>query len=306
MSNSRKMLWAVGALLILLFFVAISSPKLLRSRMGANEAIPVSKLRSAQMTEQQDTQQGQIALYAQVAAPAKKLVHNAELGLMVGDVRAAAEEIRRLTELSHGEIDKLEISETSGGFLSATLLVRVPASGLENALAAFRKVAVRTEREQVSTRDVTREFYDNQAHMRNLRAEEQQYLAIMKQAHTVKDTLEVSEKLSDVRDRIERLQAQVQLLTHDIEMSVVTIALMQESDAQVFGMRWRPLYNAKIATRELVEGLGEWLDWVVAIFIKLPLIVLWAMTVGGILWAVWKVGRLAWLRFLNLKVAKAQ
>ena len=258
------------------------------------------------MTEQQDTQQGQIALYAQVAAPDKKLIHNAELGLMVGDVRAAAEEIRRLTELNHGEIDKLEISETSGGFLSATLLVRVPASGLENVLAALRKVAVRTEREQVSTRDVTREFYDNEAHMRNLRAEEQQYLAIMKQAHTVKDTLEVSEKLSDVRDRIERLQAQVQLLTHDIEMSVVTIALMQESDAQVFGMRWRPLYNAKIAARELVVGLGEWLDWVVAIFIKLPLIVFWAMTVGGILWAAWKVGRLAWLRFLKPRVAKAQ
>jgi GAF domain-containing protein len=53
----------------------------------------------------------------------------------------------------------------------------------------------------------------------------------MKQAHTVKDTLEVSEKLSDVRDRIERLQTQVQFLTHDIEMSVVTIALTQESDS---------------------------------------------------------------------------
>jgi hypothetical protein len=57
MSNSRKMLWAVGALLILLFFVAISSPKLVRSRMAAKEATLVSKLRSAQMTEQQDTQQ---------------------------------------------------------------------------------------------------------------------------------------------------------------------------------------------------------------------------------------------------------
>jgi uncharacterized protein DUF4349 len=75
--------------------------------------------------------------------------------------------------------------------------------------------------------------------MRNLRAEEQQYLAIMNQAHTVKDTLEVSGKLSDVRDRIERLQAQVQLMTHDIEMSVVTIALMQESEARVFEIRWR-------------------------------------------------------------------
>jgi Domain of unknown function (DUF4349) len=91
--------------------------------------------------------------------------------------------------------------------------------------------------------------------MRNLRAEEQQYLAIMNQAHTVKDTLEVSGKLSDVRDRIERLQAQVQLMTHDIEMSVVTIALMQESEARVFGIRWRPLYNAKIAVRELLVDL---------------------------------------------------
>ena len=76
-----------------------------------------------------------------VAAPDKKLIHNAELGLMVGDVRAAAEEIRRLTELNYGEIDKREITETNGGFLSATLLVRVPASGLERALAAFRRVA---------------------------------------------------------------------------------------------------------------------------------------------------------------------
>ena len=82
---------------------------------------------------------------------------------------------------------------------------------------------MRTDREQVSGRDVTREFYDNEAHLRNLRAEEQQYLAIMKQAHTVPDMLEVSEKLSDVRDRIERLQAQIQVMTHDIEMSAVSI-----------------------------------------------------------------------------------
>lgn len=65
MRNSRKMLWAVSALLVLLFFVTISSPNLLRSRMSSNEATLVSKLRSAQMTEQHDTQQGQFALYAQ-------------------------------------------------------------------------------------------------------------------------------------------------------------------------------------------------------------------------------------------------
>lgn len=180
-------------------------------------------------------------------------------------------------------------------------MVRVPASGLETALVGFKKVAVRTEREQVTIRDVTREFYDNEAHMRNLEAEEQQYLAIMKQAHTVKDTLDVSEKLSDVRDRIERLDAQIQVMTHDIEMSVVTIALMEESDARLFGIRWRPLHNAKIVARELLAGLGDWVDWVVAVLIKLPLIVLWVATVGGILWVLAKITRKTWLQFLKPK-----
>jgi hypothetical protein len=161
----------------------------------------------------------------------------------------------------------------------------------------FKKTAIRAEREQISTRDVTREFYDNEAHMHSLRAEEQQYLSILKKAYTVKDTVEVSEKLSGARDRIERLQAQIQLMTHDIEMSVVTIVLMQESDARALGVHWRPVYDMKIAVHELLVGLGEWLDWVVAVVIKLPLIVVWITTVGAIIWICWRIGRFVWMRF---------
>jgi hypothetical protein len=297
-SNRLKALWAVAAVITLLVAV-ISIPNLVRSRTAANNF-------SLAAEPQEDREGGgkdRIALYAQLIAPDKKLIHNAELELIVGDIRAAAEQIRKLVDSNHGEIDKLEIRDITGGSVSATLAVRVPASGLESALAEFKKVGVRTEREQVSTRDVSREFYDNEAHMRNLHAEEQQYLVIMKQAHTVKDTLEVSEKLSDVRDRIERLQAQIQWMTHDIEMSVVTIALAQESEAQMFGIPWRPLYNAKVSVRGLLEGLGDWLNSVVAILINLPLIALWTLTVGVILWVVWQIGRAVWLRFLKPRFA---
>jgi hypothetical protein len=301
MTKNQKMLWAAAVAFLLICLVAISTPNLLRSRMAAHEASLVAKSRSPITSEGQDIT-SKLSLFAGSPNPEKKLIHNAELALVVSDVHAAADQIRRLTELNHGEIDKVEIVESGGGFLSATLVIRVPASGLETALEEFKKVAVRTEREQVTIRDVTREFYDNEAHMRNLQAEEQQYLAIMKQAHTVKDTLEVSEKLSDVRGRIERLHAQIQLMTHDIELSVVTVALMQETDANIFGLHWRPLHSAKIAARESLAGLGEWADWVVAVLIKLPLIVLWAATVGGILWGLWKIGRRTWFQFLRPKV----
>jgi hypothetical protein len=314
MTNRRKALWAVAAVITLLVVAAISMPNfLLRSRTAAKRGSVTTSLEAEQQVAGVDGGGAtfrfspEFAAPANPAAPDKKLVHNAQLELVVRDVRAAAEQIRKLVDLNHGEINKLEIRNTTGGPVAATLAVRVPASGLENALAEFKKVAVRTEREQVSTRDVSGEFYDNEAHMRNLRAEEQQYLVIMKQAHTVKDTLEVSEKLSDVRDRIERLQSQIQLMTHDIEMSLVTIALTQESEARAFDVGWHPLYNAKAAVRDLLEGLGDWVDSVVAILIELPLIILWTLTVGAILWVVWQIGRSVWLRFLKPRLApKAQ
>jgi len=294
MTTGRKVLCAVGVFVALLLIAAIGAPNLLRSRMAFN------KTASLMLKE------GGGVVYAGLPGsnlPDKKLIHDAELDLVVSDVRTATEGIRKLVESDHGDIDKLEIRDTSVGDVSATVVVRVPASTLGGALSDFKKVAVRTEREKISTRDVSREFYDNEAHMRNLRAEEQQYLAIMKQARTVKDTLDVSEKLSDVRDRIERLQGQIQLMTRDIEMSVVTIALTQESAGRAVGIRWHPLHNAKIAVGELLDGLGDWMDSVIALVIKLPLILLWILTVGLILWIVWLLGRLLWLRFLKPRLA---
>jgi|SRR6185369_1871876 len=297
MNNQQKIIWVVVAVLVVLFIAAIVFPNLLRSRKAANQAMLISRLRNGQTKAEKS--EGKLSLYQQPASPEKKLIRNAELGLSVRNVRTAAEQIRNLTEASRGEIDKLEIKDDSDGLRSATLVLRVPAAGLEDALSAFKQVAIRTEREQISARDVTREFYDAEAHLRNLNVEEQQYRAIMKQAHTVHDTVEVSGKLSDVRDRIERLETQIRIMTRDIEMSEVSILLVQEEEARVLGLHWRPLHSAKVAAHELFGGLGEWFDWLVAVVIKLPLILLWIATVGVILLTTWKIGKWGWLRWFK-------
>ena len=156
MTSRRKALWAAVVVITLVVVAAISIPNLLRSRKAVSFSAATG-LAAEQQEAGGGGGGGKIALYAQLAAPSapdKKLIHNAELELVVGDVRAAAEQIRKLVDLNHGEIDKLEIRDNAGGSVAATLAVRVPASGLENALAEFKKVGVRTEREQVSTRDV--------------------------------------------------------------------------------------------------------------------------------------------------------
>jgi len=69
--------------------------------------------------------------------------------------------------------------------------------------------------------------------IRNLRAQEAQYLSILKQARTVKDTLEVSEKLNPVRGEIEQQQAEFETLARQVETVAVSVSFALRSTGAV-------------------------------------------------------------------------
>lgn len=126
---------------------------------------------------------------------------------------------------------------------------------------------------------MTRQYVDQQASLRNLRAEEVQYLAILKEAKTVKDTLEVSEKLGEIRGQIDQQQAEFEALSKQIETVAITISLRSEAEARVFGMDWRPLYQIKMAMREGLDGLADYATTMTGFVFLLPTILLWMVTI---------------------------
>lgn len=303
MSLRRNLSWILLAFAIVFLLAGISMPNLLRSRLAANQSASYgrfyrSKLNVASAETQAD-QGTAFALKASVppqSSPVEnKLIRNAELHMTVVNMRDTFTKIAAFAESSGGKIDHSEIAD-SIGYSDATILIRVPSEGLNSALSEIKKLSLHVDKEEETARDVTREFYDNEAHLRNLRSEEEQYLSILKNAHTIKDTVEVAEHLSDVRDRIERLQAQIQVMSHDIAMSTIAVSLMQQSQVTVLGIQWRPLNSLKVATHELLSGLGEWLDWIIACLIKLPLFIVWAGTIMSIGLIVWKIGKWAWIK----------
>jgi hypothetical protein len=172
-------------------------------------------------------------------------------------------------------------SEVSGGqdAGSGSLTVRVPAARFEEARSEIRKLGLRVESEKVEAQDVTRQYVDEDANLRNLRAEEVQYLAILKQAHTVKDTLEVSEKLSEVRGQIEQQQAEFDALSKQIETVAITVSLRAEVEAQVFGLHWRPLYQMKLALRDGLDAIAGYGAAMTATIFYLPAVLLWVITI---------------------------
>lgn len=211
-------------------------------------------------------------------AEERKLVRTSAISMVVKQPASAAEEIRTLAESANGFLVR---SQTSGeqGSRYASLEIRVPVARFNEVRAAILKLGVRVESDRLEAQDVTKDYVDREAQLRSLRAQEQQYLNILKRAATVKDTLEVSDQLNRVRGEIEQRQAEFIALSKQTETVEITLTLTADTEAQVFGIHWRPLYQLKIAARNGLEGIADYIAAMVAVGFFLPTVLLWLGTI---------------------------
>jgi len=285
--------WGVIGGGILLVWAAIAIPELHRTRPAigpqtthlrqVEEIYPASPMKAKasesmisagadkaeRATDQYDYKGG--------AAAARKIIRTSSLEMVVQRPAEAAEKIAALAESLGGYIE----ASNGGGqdATSGTLSVRVPADRFEQARAEIRKLGLRVETEKVDAKDVTRQYVDQDAGLRNLRAEESQYLTILKQATTVKEMMAVSEKLSEVRGQIEQQEAEFHALSRQIETVAIAISLRTEPEAQVLGLNWRPAYRLKLALRDGLESIADYTTTMTAILFYLPAVVLWVGTI---------------------------
>jgi hypothetical protein len=213
------------------------------------------------------------------ASADRKIIRSSSLAIVVQHPAQVMDKIMALVEMEGGYLE----SSQGGGqdAASGSLTIRVPAARFEETRAEIRKLGLRVENETIAAQDVTRQYVDQDANLRNLRAEEAQYLAILKQAHTVKDLLAVSQQISEVRGQIEQQQAEFNALSKQTETVAIAISLRTEAETQVFGLNWRPLYQVKLALRDGLESVGDYASAMLAFLFYLPAVLLWVGTIVG-------------------------
>lgn len=214
--------------------------------------------------------------HAEDSSPARKIVQTSALEITVKNPVEVAEKIRLFAEGIGGYVESSQINTENAA--SANLVIRVPAAKLEEAKAALHKYAIRVESERTYAQDVTKQYVDMDARLRNLHAEEAQYLQIMKSAVKVQDMLGISEKLSDVRGEIEQQQAEFATLSKQIETVAITVSLRARAETDVLGFHWRPLYHLKVAAHDGLEGLANYVSSMATLALYLPVVLLWTAT----------------------------
>jgi hypothetical protein len=113
---------------------------------------------------------------------------------------------------------------------SGTIVLRVPARSFEQALRAIEDLG-KVRSEHVTGQDVTQEFIDLEARLRNFRSQEAVLLRLMDRANTVSDTIRVQGELQAVQLEIERLTGQLRYLEDQTSLGTLTVSLREAGAA---------------------------------------------------------------------------
>lgn len=216
----------------------------------------------------------------------RKRIRRAEIDLVVEDGAAAFADIRSLAQRSGGFVDSADLTEPDEG-ARGTVVIRVPAEGLDDVLAELAALGVEEPATRISTEDVTEEFIDLDARLKNLRvleAELQELLAEVRGSGDPEPAqlFTVFDRLRQVRDEIEQIEGRRRLLQDQVSLSKVTIHLEERGQAAaVPGDPWRPGDVAAQATAALltaaraVANVAIWVGIVVvpvALMLVLPVL----------------------------------
>jgi hypothetical protein len=214
----------------------------------------------------------------------QKIIKNGYLRLVVDDVDASADKVSAMAERRGGFVQNSSVSERPDGTKEGNVTVRVPAAEFEAAMSETKSLANLVRNENKSGQDVTEQYTDLQAQLRNAKAQEETYLAILKQAKTVEDTLMVQDRLAQVRGVIESLEGRLKYMSNVTSYSTINVSLEEEAAVRAPTKEFRLTAIIKEAAQTLVN-VGQ----------QLVTAVIWLVIVwGGVLLP---IGLIVWLGY---------
>lgn len=259
--------------------------------LSANEAAPAAPSYLADNTIEAVSSRTK---GAGTAAPAEgqteRVIKTGEMSLRVADAPKAVEDIKTLVAGKGGFVESSSISDSGSGPRSAWMTVRVPVAAFDETMKDLKGVGVLTLNESVNGQDVTMEFVDLAADIKNAKAEEQSYLDILKRTGSIEDVLAVTARLADVRGRIERLEGVKRYLENRTDLATISVSLTEETRVEVPTRTWKPLEVFRAALRDLVLALQSLADFLIRLVIGLVgLLLPIALLTGLAIWVVWKI-----------------
>ena len=184
-------------------------------------------------------------------APGLAVIRTAELEVRVDDVRAAADEAARIARQAGGGVEAEERTG-SGSDGSATVRLRVPPKAFDDTIRGLSALGDERAR-RLSSEDVTDQVVDLEARLATQRASVERVRALLGQADTLGEVVQIESELTRRTADLEALQARLESLSARVDLATIVLRLDGQDgpvagDALGFGDGLRSGWDALVTT----------------------------------------------------------
>jgi hypothetical protein len=224
------------ALAALLLFVGCGDLSSVKSsaRKSDSSRAPQSEADSSVALAEFNTAGEEGKLASKTAEPKKaestrKIIYTANVDLAVEEFAGIPAQVKKLVKQYGGYIAGNSLSAESGSNRSGRWTLRIPADDFEAFMEGAKSLG-EIMQYQVDSREVTAEYFDIQAWIKNKQIERDRLQTLLKENERVaklKDVLEIERELSRVQGEIERFQGRLRQFDNLVSLTTVHLNIQQ-------------------------------------------------------------------------------
>ena len=205
---------------------------------------------------------------------------------MLNDVDSGMSQVRAVAKQHGGDVLQ-ENATKSGEYRVADMVIQVPSDRFDDVMAALRGLNGLVDRpvDRTTSQDVTEEYVDLQAQIKNLQATEGKLLELQGKATRMEDILSLQREITNIRGQIDRLQGRANYLDKRSAMSTINLHLQPEGvAARPSQPAWRfgeVLARAWARSLVVFQGLAT-------VLINLAVFALWLLPLALVGWLAWR------------------
>lgn len=157
----------------------------------------------------------------------RKIIRTIYLSVEVEDIASVSEAILKIAGDLGGFVADSRSYEDDSGRRMMSIKLRVPVAELDRATAQIKALG-RIRKENVSGDDVTEEYVDLEARLRNAKVLEERILKLLEQKSArLKDILDSERELSAAREKIESLDGRKKFMDDRLQLATISIDLAE-------------------------------------------------------------------------------
>jgi polyhydroxyalkanoate synthesis regulator phasin len=160
-------------------------------------------------------------------AIARKIVYDAQVDLIVESVDPISKKVGSLVQEARGYVAEQTVTGSPGSQRSMRWRLRIPVEQFDSVVDSIVSLG-ELERNNRTSQDVTEQYYDIEARIKNKKLEEQTLNKILQErTGKLEDVLKIEVELSRVRGEIEQLEGKIRVLENLSSLATLTLNIRE-------------------------------------------------------------------------------